>query len=153
MRYEEIPTSCGVKKHPPECLCDVVITEPVPVMENWATDSFMARELIKHLDLSAPWTNEKILELLTAQTHVHDDLVEMKRREQAGTATVLKGENQKLRPGQVAAAEALCLQGYSHGQVRTAMLETYGIELERSHAAKIRDRVYRRMLKAQRGSQ
>jgi hypothetical protein len=60
---------CGVEEHPEECLCDVIITRPLPPLQECFRDAvsemWMGRQICELRDYSAPWTNDKILDYLT----------------------------------------------------------------------------------------
>lgn len=60
---------CGVEEHPEECLCDVVITRPLPPLHECFRDAvsemWMGRQICELRDYSAPWTNDKILDYLS----------------------------------------------------------------------------------------
>lgn len=123
---------CGKKRHPSDCLCDVHVGEPVPIMENWATDSFMARRIIKMLGLGRPWSNEDILKLLTTQTHFHDDVVAYNKRIEEGGIAPFPASS-VLTYGQRQAITDLSEEGRSNAQIRSYMAETYGLDLDRTH--------------------
>lgn len=122
---------CGNKRHPPECLCDVHVVEPVPIMGNWATDSFMARRLIAALRLSRPWSDGDILKLLTAQTHLHDDVVAYNKRIEEGVMSPFSSTT-VLTHGQRQAVLDLAEEGRTNKEIRSYMAETYGVHLERT---------------------
>ena len=67
MITEEI-LGCGVAEHDESCLCDVVITKPLPPLKECFRDAveemWMGRELCDLKGYCAPWTDEKILNYL-----------------------------------------------------------------------------------------
>jgi hypothetical protein len=68
---------CGVAEHDESCLCDVVITKPLPPLEECFKDAvaemFMGKELCEIKDYCAPWTNEKILSYLEDMRTFYDE--------------------------------------------------------------------------------
>lgn len=61
----ETELGCGVATHDKACLCDVVITQPLPPLEqcvrNGVDDLFMGKELVALRGYSAPWNNQTTL--------------------------------------------------------------------------------------------
>ena len=56
---------CGVATHDADCLCDVIIRQPLPPLEeclkDGVQDMWMGREVCDMRGYSAPWTEESIL--------------------------------------------------------------------------------------------
>jgi hypothetical protein len=100
-------------------------------MDNWATDSFMARRLIAALRLSRPWSDGDILKLLTAQTHLHDDVVAYNKRIEEGVMSPFSSTT-VLTHGQRQAVLDLAEEGRTNKEIRSYMAETYGVHLERT---------------------
>lgn len=140
MRTARRVSRCKKKSHDPMCLCDVVVKEPVPIMHDYAAKSFMSKRLIETLGLSSPFSDEDILQLLTAQVMVYDSLKEYNRRTSLGISTQSNSALAKLTLGQIAHVEAMYEDGYSHGEVRTYCFEQWGIEIDRVHAHRMRER-------------
>lgn len=59
---------CGVAEHGSDCLCDVVITKPLPPLEECFRDAvaemWMGREICELRGYCSPWTDDKILDYL-----------------------------------------------------------------------------------------
>lgn len=59
---------CGTAGHDPSCLCDVVITNPLPplveCMRNYTQDVGMAAKVAELRGYCMPWTDDKILDFL-----------------------------------------------------------------------------------------
>ena len=140
MSKEYRPSTCGKKRHDPLCLCDVVVKEPVKIIEDYGRTSFMSLRLIEVLGLSSPWGDEQILQLLTAQVSLHDDVVEYKRRQQYGISTQQPNAGRKFTLGQGAAIAEMYEDGWSHNEVRTFVLDQWGIELDRVYAHRLQER-------------
>lgn len=72
----ESPLGCGVMEHEESCLCDVIITKPLPPLEecfrNAVEESFMGSKLCELRGYSAPWTNDKMLDYFTDMTTFWD---------------------------------------------------------------------------------
>lgn len=66
--------TCGVVAHDIDCLCDVVVTTPTPILVDPVNEGWQGDTIAEFLDLSVPWTDAKILKFLTAQLMFHDEL-------------------------------------------------------------------------------
>ena len=72
----ELPgPGCGVRDHDNACLCDVIVTNPVPVMERWATDSYMIAPLLERMGSDTLHHPTSLFELLVKQVDIHDSAV------------------------------------------------------------------------------
>lgn len=85
------PSGCGVLEHAESCLCDVVITKPLPPLEACMTDAirsmWMADVMCEVRGYCQPWTNEKILDFLVDMERFYDAWHETNHH--VGTATQL----------------------------------------------------------------
>lgn len=67
---------CGISAHSPECLCDVIITKPLPpleeVLQDGVYDLWMGKELCDLKGYCIPWTQDKILDYLTDLEKFYD---------------------------------------------------------------------------------
>lgn len=67
---------CGTDGHDPDCLCDVVITNPLPPLAECMTDAvqdmWMARTMCEVRGYSRPWTRDKILDFLEDMRTFYD---------------------------------------------------------------------------------
>lgn len=65
---EQTELGCGTAGHDPACLCDVVITNPLPPLEkcitNFTQDVGMADRVADMRGYCVPWTNDTILDFL-----------------------------------------------------------------------------------------
>lgn len=147
MKKEYRASTCGKKKHDPLCLCDVVVKEPAPIMDNYGRNSYMSLRLIEVLGLSSPWDDASILKLLTNQASLRDDVVEYERRKKYGISTQMPESGRKFTLGQSAAMAEMYEDGWNHKQVRTYVLEQWGIELDRTYAHRISERARMRRAK------
>ena len=66
--------TCGVVAHEIDCLCDVVVTTPTPILVD-PVDGWQGEHIAEFLDLCVPWTDASILKFLTAQLMFHDEFV------------------------------------------------------------------------------
>jgi hypothetical protein len=67
---------CGVPEHNAECLCDVIIRQPLPPLEDCikdgVSDMWFGREVCDMRGYSAPWTDETILAYFEDLTKFYD---------------------------------------------------------------------------------
>ena len=71
----QLPTyTCGVVAHDIDCLCDVVVTTPTPILID-PVDGWQGEHIAEFLDLCVPWTDASILKFLTAQLMFHDEYI------------------------------------------------------------------------------
>lgn len=72
----EETVGCGISAHSLDCLCDVVITNPLPPLEECITDGvydvWMGKELADLRNYCVPWTNEKILDYFSDLVKFYD---------------------------------------------------------------------------------
>jgi hypothetical protein len=66
--------TCGVVAHEIDCLCDVVVTTPTPILVD-PVDGWQGEHIAEFLDLCVPWTDASIFKFLTAQLMFHDEFV------------------------------------------------------------------------------
>jgi hypothetical protein len=66
--------TCGVVAHDIDCLCDVVVKTPTPILVD-PIDGWQGEHIAELLDLCVPWTDAKIFKFLTAQLIFHDEFV------------------------------------------------------------------------------
>ena len=70
--------TCGVVAHDIDCLCDVVVTTPTPILVD-PVDGWQGENIAEFLDLCVPWTDASIFKFLTAQLLFHDEFVIMQK--------------------------------------------------------------------------
>lgn len=67
---------CGTEGHDVDCLCDVVLRNPLRPLDECMTDAvqdmWMARTMCEVRGYSRPWTNEKILDFLVDMRTFYD---------------------------------------------------------------------------------
>ena len=66
--------NCGVPEHTSECLCDVIVKKEIPIITNLPNDMMYASVICEHMGYSAPWTTEKLLDMLGMCARAHDML-------------------------------------------------------------------------------
>jgi hypothetical protein len=62
---------CGVDVHPAECLCDVHLSEILPVIGR-VDEGWMFRQVAERLNVGVPWDNASILDVLSHVTELYD---------------------------------------------------------------------------------
>lgn len=76
MEQLEVELGCGVNGHDLSCLCDVVITNPLPdivdSIKDGVHDIWMGREICELRGYGVPWTRETILDYLTDLATFYD---------------------------------------------------------------------------------
>jgi hypothetical protein len=66
--------TCGVVAHEIDCLCDVVVTTPTPILVD-PVDGWQGEHIAEFLDVCVPWTDASIFKFLTAQLMFHDEYI------------------------------------------------------------------------------
>lgn len=117
---------CGVSDHDTDCLCDVHVTEPVSVMENWATESFMIRRLLEEMGPDTLHHQASLLELLVRQVDIHDSLVAYQEAVQQNPNARLF-EDSKLSGGMRMAIRQMSTSGYKSKQIQEYLNERYDV--------------------------
>lgn len=141
------PANCPVEGHDPDCLCDVVVTEPAPIISDWMRDGWCSRELAQRFGLSAPWTNDTILQLLVGQTMVHDEYALMMKQERLDAAERRRNRSERatlMNPQQRKEVEEMFLAGATSTAVRVHLQSKYGLEMTKTYASHLRRRTLER---------
>lgn len=144
MEEVNLNLNCGVNGHDEECLCDVVVTNPVAIMDNWVRDSWMASKVVLYSGLSAPYSNEDILTLLSSQVAIHDEMHRQERkREQQRNAARRQHETRPtlFTKEQMEEVRSLLASGLNTTQVRVHCKVKWDIDLKKSYASKIQARL------------
>lgn len=118
---------CGVPDHTPDCLCDVHVVEPVAIMENWATESFMIRRLVEMMGPDTLHHQTSLFELLVRQVDLHDDIVAFNQENEV-TGRGRLFEDDKLRVGVRMAIRQMDDARISNEKIREYLAERYGID-------------------------
>ena len=87
--------TCGVVAHDIDCLCDVVVTTPTPILVD-PVDGWQGEEIAEFLDLCVPWTDASIFKFLTAQLMFHDEFVIIQK--QARLSEYDRNQRRKMTP-------------------------------------------------------
>jgi hypothetical protein len=134
--------TCGVVGHDIDCLCDVVVTEPAPILADWVSNSWLGRALVGRLGLSAPWTDDKILYLLEEQTKAHDIFVGVKpdiTPEEAERMKRVRSFRQKrLNKEQLEQLRVMTHAGATSGQLRKFCASEWNVVISKSWSCKLR---------------
>jgi len=144
MEEINLDLTCGVVGHDSECLCDVVVTEPAPIITDWVRDSWLGKKIVEYSGLSMPFSDADILTLLVTQMAVHDEMArregiaELKRkaarRKQEARETLFTRE-------QMEEVRNLLRSGLTTTQVRVHCKVKWDIDLKKSYASKIQARL------------
>jgi len=137
------PTRCPVKGHDPDCLCDVIVTEPSPILSDWANDGWFTKVIAERLGLSTPWTDATILELLVAQTMLHDEYVVQYKLEVLSEEERKRNKSERktlMSPEQMNDVQRMFINGATTTAVRIHLQSKYGLELTKTYAAHLRRR-------------
>lgn len=118
---------CGVRDHHLDCLCDVHVTEPVPVMENWATESFMIRRLVEMMGPDTLHHRTSLLELMTRQVDLHEDLLAY-HEEFAKNPRARLFEDSHLSGGMRRTIQEMTDEGHRNSSIRAHLSERHGVE-------------------------
>lgn len=62
---------CGIAEHTADCLCDVHIGTPAPIMGP-VSDGWMFRQVAERLGLGIPWDTDSVLEVYAKVTELYD---------------------------------------------------------------------------------
>jgi hypothetical protein len=94
MESVEAVIGCGVSDHDPDCLCDVVIHNPVPIMNNPVRDMWMGPELCEYRGHGANgWTEQEVLAYLVDIVYLHDMYIAQQKLPKVEPCTPAKGTN------------------------------------------------------------
>ena len=138
--------NCGVEAHDDDCLCDVVVTSPTPIMNDWVRDSWLGKEIVQLLGLSSPWTDDKIILLSETQLAVHDEWAERRRTSGSEALKAVRA----MRPNKIDAEQEeelkeILANGGTSGDLKKYCDTMFGIEISRSWACKLRVRLLKEM--------
>lgn len=137
------PENCPVAGHDPDCLCDVIVTSPAPILTDWMSDGWLSRAMAKRLGLGVPWTNETILELLVAQTMTHDEYVIQNKLEILSAEERKRNKSERktlMSPEQMKEVQRMFVEGATTTAVRIHLQSKYGLELTKTYASHLRRR-------------
>lgn len=137
------PENCPVAGHAPDCLCDVIVTSPAPILADWMSDGWLSRAMAKRLNLGVPWTNETILELLVAQTMAHDEYVIQNKLEILSAEERKRNKSERktlMSPEQMKEVQRMFVEGATTTAVRIHLQSKYGLELTKTYASHLRRR-------------
>ncbi len=73
------PEGCGTIEHDETCLCDVIITQPVPIMKDFHLDFWGIRTAMQVGDYSIPFDAPKFADLMHKLVVASDILAERNR--------------------------------------------------------------------------
>lgn len=128
-----------------DCLCDVSIGAPAPIADiDFGRDSYYAREIIRYLGLSVPFSVDDMLKFFEMQTRLKDT-VEGKA---AGRQTHFK--DGRVNPTVAKARVTTEVRDFiavmvrrdeRTGAIRQAVKEAFGIELSSHYTSVLRKRV------------
>lgn len=64
-------TGCGVETHTADCLCDVRVTTPCPIMGR-VSDGWMFQQVAERMNAGIPWDNRTVLDVLSKVVELYD---------------------------------------------------------------------------------
>jgi hypothetical protein len=121
--------NCGVAEHSDDCLCDVVITEPVSIGIKDAVDEMhMGKQLCEIRNYGRPWSTNQMLDYFTDLCTFHD-----------------KWKEQQPRPHSKNFAHQrmveLLKDRVDNKEIRRIILEEYGVDYSRSTVSHTKRRI------------
>ena len=137
------PANCPVSGHDPDCLCDVIVTSPAPILTDWMSDGWLSRAVAKRLNLGVPWTDETILQLLVTQTLAHDEYVIQYKLEVLSAEERKRNKSERktlMTPEQMKEVQRMFVEGATTTAVRIHLQSKYGLELTKTYASHLRRR-------------
>lgn len=129
---------CGVRDHTPDCLCDVHVVEPVSMMENWATESFMIRRLVEMMGPDTLHNRTSLFELLVRQVDLHEDALAY-RTEFASNPRARLFDDDKLSGGIRTAIRQMGDARISNAKIREHLSERYQVDATYGEVASVID--------------
>jgi hypothetical protein len=122
--------NCGIVEHDDDCLCDVIINEPVQIKLHDAVDEmWMGRQLCDTRDYDYPWTSDKILNYFTDLCTFYDRWSELQEQKFAHQSQPHERMVQLLR------------QGMKNSEIRRMIKEEYSVEYSRSAISHTKKRI------------
>jgi hypothetical protein len=125
---------CGDPQHVQECVCDVVVSQPLPITDDLRYGWLVPR-IMELADVAAPLSGQTLLGFLETWVTVHDAVYDPPRRRPA-TATSFQSQDEPWR----AHARQRFRDGASSTEVRAEVLEKFGVALSKSNASHLRRR-------------
>lgn len=123
-------STCGVEIHPEECLCDVIITEPVPIAIHDGVDGmWMGAQLCDARGYALPWTPTTILNYFEDMCLFYDRWSELQGQKYVHTSQPHERMTQLLR------------QGTKNSEIIRIIKDEYGVEYSRSAISKAKSRM------------
>lgn len=137
---------CGRNDHDAECLCDVIVTHPVPISED-LRHGWFAKEIMEHHSFAAPLKGARLLDFLETWTNTHDVFIKSTTPvppsdSPAGTVRVGSRFKSDGAPWRVYVKRRF-LEGADRKTVQQEVLDLYGHVLSRANANAIRHRAHK----------
>lgn len=123
--------NCGVSEHTSECLCDVVVKKETPILIDLPKDMMYASVICEHMDYGAPWTTDKLLDMLGMCARAHD----MLNTENARMGWTM---NNKVTPEAKEYIRESIDSGVRNATVIRNVKELFDIEISQSYISKRR---------------
>lgn len=122
---------CGNKQHGHDCLCDVVIKQPIRIGASFPHDITFATLICEHMGFEAPYKTGDVLEALSMCARAKDMLSDPRHE-------LSWRENQKV-PHDAREFMRECAEaGMRNKDVRAAVLEGWGVEISPAYISKRR---------------
>lgn len=122
--------NCGIKEHSDDCLCDVIIREPVQITMHDAVDEmWMGRQLCDARGYDYPWTSNKILDYFTDLCKFYDRWAELQDQKYVHKSQPHERMVQLLR------------QGVKNSEIRAIIMDEYAVDYSRSAISHTKRRI------------
>ena len=123
---------CGHSDHTEDCLCDVVIKEPVDIAVCVPNEMMFASVICEHMGFEAPWDVDKTLSLLSMCARAHDML-----HDEEGKNRTWRHNRKVTDEARMFMAQAVDA-GTKNIQVMRQVKELFGIEVSQAYISKRR---------------
>ena len=132
------------------CLCDVVITQPVEVANiDFGRDSYYSTEIIRHLGLSSPMSDDDILAFFAFQADLKDRMWVAEHTRiplnisRDGKANPMPRQS-KLTDEMKQFIAMQVINGSPSAAIRAEVTRIYGVDLTATHMSQLRKRLVKR---------
>lgn len=132
-----INQGCGTAQHKADCLCDVRVTRPTPIVSDLHAGWFVSR-IMNAAGLEPPLQGADLLEFLELWVIVHDAAQTVNER-MSSTSWAVGVEPWRRH------AHRRFAEGATTTTVRAEVRRMFGVEMSASHASHMRRRLLERV--------
>lgn len=128
-----------------DCVCDVHVGTPVPIMRiDFARDYYAAQPIIRYLEPSRPWTVESMLDFFQTACRIHDvpEVYLPPERNEDGWNNPSVA-NAMVTPDVKYYIAARVTEGVSGKQIREELLEQFGLTISSQYLSIIKKRLWK----------